>query len=240
MTAPKTTPAYIGGGTAVHALAGEFTAEGLSGQRGPGIGVDTICGARRRVGSRSMFLPTITLVTDGSPVSCSRCIAGARRRRSAVTPVVETIDERAAFDAAEVERLQRAADEQTAVEFAAALEADTGVSVDGVPIEQPVDERNCAQCGSRKGSPRHAPLGHPFVAPAVASAPLVALRKAVDAAIAGGSPVLVEQPVVRIVIDADCPACGKPERSFDPARGVFACSSLGGGPCGYESTERDA
>lgn len=49
----------------------------------------------------------------------------------------------------------------------------------------------------------------------------------------------VEQPV-RIAIDADCPGCGKPERSFDPARGVFACSSLGGGPCGYESTERES
>jgi hypothetical protein len=49
----------------------------------------------------------------------------------------------------------------------------------------------------------------------------------------------LQQPVL-VVIDADCPGCGKGERSFDPARGVFACGSLGGGPCGYESTERDA
>jgi hypothetical protein len=45
---------------------------------------------------------------------------------------------------------------------------------------------------------------------------------------------------VRIAIDADCPACGKPERSFDPATGLFGCSSMGAGPCGYESTERNA
>lgn len=51
-------------------------------------------------------------------------------------------------------------------------------------------------------------------------------------------PTVAARPVL-IAIDADCPGCGKPERSFDPARGVFGCSSLGGGPCGYESTERD-
>jgi hypothetical protein len=45
---------------------------------------------------------------------------------------------------------------------------------------------------------------------------------------------------IRIAIDADCPGCGKGERSFDPARGVFGCSSLGSAPCGYESAERDA
>lgn len=42
-----------------------------------------------------------------------------------------------------------------------------------------------------------------------------------------------------IAIDADCPRCGKPERAYDPARAVFLCSSMGGGPCGYESTERN-
>jgi hypothetical protein len=43
---------------------------------------------------------------------------------------------------------------------------------------------------------------------------------------------------VRIAIDADCPKCGYPERFYEPARGMFGCSSLNPSPCGYESTER--
>lgn len=66
---------------------------------------------------------------------------------------------------------------------------------------------------------------------------------AVEARSLAAAPALPPRPdglPVLLVVDADCPSCGKPERTFDPARGVFGCSSLGGGPCGYESTERNA
>lgn len=40
---------------------------------------------------------------------------------------------------------------------------------------------------------------------------------------------------VLLAIDADCPACGWAERSFEPMRGVFGCPK-----CAYESEEREA
>jgi hypothetical protein len=48
----------------------------------------------------------------------------------------------------------------------------------------------------------------------------------------------VERPV-RIAVDADCPGCGYPERAFDPATGLFSCSSLNPNQCGYTSADRD-
>jgi hypothetical protein len=38
-----------------------------------------------------------------------------------------------------------------------------------------------------------------------------------------------------IAIDADCPSCHYPERTFNPATGVFGCTK-----CTYTSTERNA
>lgn len=38
-----------------------------------------------------------------------------------------------------------------------------------------------------------------------------------------------------LAIDADCPGCGHPERTFNPAAGVFGCTQ-----CVYTSTERNA
>lgn len=48
----------------------------------------------------------------------------------------------------------------------------------------------------------------------------------------------VDRPV-RIAVDADCPGCGYPERWFDPATGLFGCSSLNLEPCDYVSAERN-
>jgi predicted small metal-binding protein len=47
-------------------------------------------------------------------------------------------------------------------------------------------------------------------------------------------------PSPKIAIDADCPACGYPERAFDPETGLFSCSSLNPEKCDYESREREA
>lgn len=47
-------------------------------------------------------------------------------------------------------------------------------------------------------------------------------------------------PWLRFAIDADCPGCGYPERSYDPSTGLFGCSSLNPSQCGFTSTERDA
>jgi hypothetical protein len=44
----------------------------------------------------------------------------------------------------------------------------------------------------------------------------------------------------KIAIDANCPACGYPERAFDPSAGEFSCSSLNPEPCDYVSRERNA
>lgn len=71
-----TTPARIGAGSVVHLLAGDFTPQDV---RHAGIEVDTYCGARRRVGSRSMMLPAVTIEPSGQS-TCARCDKTAARR----------------------------------------------------------------------------------------------------------------------------------------------------------------
>ena len=71
-----TTPAFIGGGDTVHLLLGIWTQESA---RGAGIELDSLCGARRRIGSRSSFLPGVTVKHEVSP-TCRRCEKSAARR----------------------------------------------------------------------------------------------------------------------------------------------------------------
>ncbi|HEV2780390.1 MAG TPA: hypothetical protein VGX25_13455 [Actinophytocola sp.] len=47
------------------------------------------------------------------------------------------------------------------------------------------------------------------------------------------NPVTGQPPV--LCIDADCPSCGWPERTFNTATGDFGCSR-----CDYTSRERDS
>lgn len=76
-----TTPAYIGGGDTVHLLLGIWSQETA---RGAGIELDSLCGARRRIGSRSSFLPGVTVKPDVSP-TCRRCEKSAARRATWAT-----------------------------------------------------------------------------------------------------------------------------------------------------------
>lgn len=76
-----TTPAFIGGGDVVHLLLGTWTQETA---RGAGIELDALCGARRRIGSRSMFLPGVTVKLGVSP-TCRRCEKSAARRATWTT-----------------------------------------------------------------------------------------------------------------------------------------------------------
>ena len=81
MTARPTTPAFVGGGDVVHLLDGEWTQETA---KGAGIELDALCGARRRIGSRSTFLPGVT-VKPGVSATCRRCEKSAARRATWAT-----------------------------------------------------------------------------------------------------------------------------------------------------------